>query len=89
MTESPITSRTTSSSSTAVASSSLNVSSAFATASCSFALRASAMARSYNRAFSIATEAWPASTSSIRTSSSGNWSIPSLETTITPITRVP
>ena len=36
-----------------------------------------------------ATDAWLASTSSTRTSSSGNWSAPSFDTTITPVTRAP
>ena len=53
--------------------------------------RASASRRcaSYRRAFSSATEAWPASTSSSRRSSPSNWSRPSLEMTMTPVTLEP
>ncbi len=64
------------------ASSRLNSSSAVA-------LSASRLADSYNRAFSTATAAWPASTSSRRMSSSSNWSSPSFETTMTPATPLP
>ena len=45
--------------------------------------------RLVERAFSSATAAWPASTSSRRRSSSSNWSRPSFEMTIAPITREP
>ena len=56
-------------------------------ASSAFALSASRRWGSYSRAFSSATEAWLASTSSTRRSSASNCSSPSFEITITPVTR--
>ena len=53
------------------------------------ALSASRRWASYRRAFSSATEACPASTSSTRRSSASNWSRPSFEITITPFTCAP
>ena len=44
---------------------------------------------SYRRAFSSATDACPASTSRRRRSSASNWSKPSFEMTMTPVTREP
>ena len=57
--------------------------------SSAFALSASRRCDSYSRAFSSATDACPAMTSSSRRSSASNWSRPSFEMTITPVTRGP